>query len=148
MGLSRVPKGAWKCHWHSCYTCLRSASNSGGVQFRCVDCPLAYCFDCFPKDIELKTIEPPREFVARYEKSGFQISPNSLFFRCNECTVEMEEKAALLEKRKKRQQKYDTVRAQVSRDYQSRIVLLNRRLMEYKKYQVTAFSALLPLNSS
>jgi SWI/SNF-related matrix-associated actin-dependent regulator of chromatin subfamily A member 5 len=138
VGLKKVPKGMWQCNWHSCYTCLRSSANSGGVQFRCVDCPLAYCFDCFPKHIELKTLDPlPSYFTDKYRKSGFDITPNSLYFRCNECTADMVEKREKEEQERQRKMKWATLKSQIQRKLQSATSDIYRRMAHNRSIQVT-----------
>ena len=37
------------CPQHKCRICRRSASNAGGLLFKCVDCPVALCYDCVEK---------------------------------------------------------------------------------------------------
>ena len=145
MGLTKVPKGSWICHWHSCYTCLRNATKSGGVQFRCVDCPLAYCFDCFPKHIELKTIDPPPSFVENHKRRGFEISRNSLFFRCNECTLDLKDKLAKIEsERKWRELKSQVVKKRILETHRlQRLIAENKVLQETQWREIEKIKVLL-----
>ena len=85
VGLSKVPTGTWSCPWHACTDCGRKSSMTGGMQFRCLTCPEAYCFDCFPKDQEMKGIEPPRGFVRSYELYGFDMPKKVVWRLCHRC---------------------------------------------------------------
>jgi len=85
---SRVPSGSWACPWHSCIECDRNTSNSGGMQFRCLTCPITYCFDCFPTDLEMKRTVPSPAYVRSYEKHGFEISKNTIFYKCKYCLTQ------------------------------------------------------------
>jgi hypothetical protein len=98
VGLSKVPKGIWICPWHNCCKCLRTRSLSGHVLFQCMSCPECYCFDCFPKDIEISSREPPKKLKHHFEKLGFSIPANSIFYTCKECVLEMKKKKEELEK--------------------------------------------------
>ena len=41
---------SWSCPQHRCWSCDRTAGAAGGLLFRCVGCPAAYCEDCVPQD--------------------------------------------------------------------------------------------------
>ncbi len=43
------------CLQHNCCGCRRSTSAAGGLLFRCVDCPRAFCEDCLEED-EIESI--------------------------------------------------------------------------------------------
>ena len=38
--------GGWSCPQHACGACGRSASDAGGLLFRCVGCRWSRCWDC------------------------------------------------------------------------------------------------------
>ena len=46
LGCARLvtrPRMGWQCPQHHCKSCNRTASEAGGLMFRCVDCPTAFC---------------------------------------------------------------------------------------------------------
>lgn len=94
VSLTKVPKSTWSCPWHTCWDCDRSSSNSGGMQFRCLECPYARCFDCWPGDEDMKKIEPSAAFVHNLERRGFNHSRNIIYFRCKVCVEANAEKQA------------------------------------------------------
>lgn len=53
IGLSHPPQGAYSCPQHQCARCDRKAYQAGGLLFRCVVCPCAYCEDCLPDNNRL-----------------------------------------------------------------------------------------------
>jgi len=104
VGLDTVPKGVWRCPWHSCWECDRRASACGGMIFHCTMCPRAYCFDCAPD----KYLNPEEQLNpgaqkkvrAALEQHGCP-TKNYLFFTCHQCEEELrrEAKAAGIEVR-------------------------------------------------
>jgi hypothetical protein len=86
IGMSEVPKGRWSCHWHFCSSCGRGGRTGGGVLFRCLDCPLSYCFDCWPQGLEPSRLpSPPPEFMEYFHRMGFEVPGSSAFYRCGHC---------------------------------------------------------------
>eukprot|EP01090_Pellita_catalonica_P015190 TRINITY_DN4049_c0_g1_i1.p1 TRINITY_DN4049_c0_g1~~TRINITY_DN4049_c0_g1_i1.p1 ORF type:complete len:696 (-),score=185.24 TRINITY_DN4049_c0_g1_i1:45-2132(-) len=45
LGLPATVSRNWSCSQHRCCECLRPASLAGGILFRCVSCPEAFCED-------------------------------------------------------------------------------------------------------
>ena len=76
------------CPWHSCIECDRTSANSGGKQFRCLTCPISYCFDCYPTTMEMVEITPPNTFKRNFKLHGFEMSENTIYYRCEECLEE------------------------------------------------------------
>lgn len=50
VGRDEMPSGYWSCPQHQCRECGRKASDAGGLLFRCVVCPCAYCEDHVPSE--------------------------------------------------------------------------------------------------
>mmetsp|Transcript_6234 Transcript_6234/g.11764 ORF Transcript_6234/g.11764 Transcript_6234/m.11764 type:complete len:696 (+) Transcript_6234:1-2088(+) len=50
IGREDIPKGYFSCPQHICSECGRKASDAGGLLFRCVVCPCAYCEDHVPSE--------------------------------------------------------------------------------------------------
>ena len=42
----------WLCPQHHCCQCNKSAAQAGGLMFRCVSCPAAFCPECLPLEFE------------------------------------------------------------------------------------------------
>ena len=55
------------------------------MQFHCLDCPVSYCFDCWPTDKQMVNYKPPISFVNNFIRRGYDLSKNILFYRCAEC---------------------------------------------------------------
>ena len=85
LGLEVTPQGHFTCPWHACIECDRKSSEVGGVLFRCMDCPTAFCFDCWPSDREMIHYKTPDSIKFNFESRGYDLSKNILFFRCGEC---------------------------------------------------------------
>jgi len=85
LGRDAVPKSRFTCPWHSCIECDRSSSNSGGMLFRCMSCPVSYCFDCWPKNKEMVHYPCPPSMKKNFETRGYELSKNILFYRCVDC---------------------------------------------------------------
>ncbi|KAK3274685.1 hypothetical protein CYMTET_17141 [Cymbomonas tetramitiformis] len=83
-GLTRVPKGQWRCPWHECWGCQRNKSSVGGMLFQCVTCPVAYCFDCCPEEY-LKRNEPFTQYKQVLNSRGYSTA-TSMLFKCRDCT--------------------------------------------------------------
>jgi len=56
--------------------------------FRCLTCPISYCFDCWPAEIEIVQITPSNKFIKYFENRGFPFSKNLIWVQCSECRVE------------------------------------------------------------
>ena len=84
LGLTEVPKGIWRCPWHSCVECGRASSAAGGRLFHCMTCPLTFCFDCCPPEY----VQPPDQ-KANTLKSHLNhwgtATTSYLFFQCTDC---------------------------------------------------------------
>jgi hypothetical protein len=87
-GLADTDKSAWArsgCPQHRCTVCKRSASNAGGLIFRCVDCLTALCYDC----VEKYEMLPDVEFLDRHgkweEQFGFTPPSTYEYMRCCDC---------------------------------------------------------------
>ena len=79
------------CPQHKCRVCRRSASNAGGLLFRCVDCPVALCYDCIEKyemGDQFKFIE--REHVAWERDLHFTAASTYEYMRCPNCIIKVE----------------------------------------------------------
>jgi hypothetical protein len=74
------------CPQHKCKICRRSASNAGGLLFRCVDCPIALCYDCIEKySIMDKFKYLEREQVKWERELGFIAASTYEYMHCPEC---------------------------------------------------------------
>ena len=97
--LTENPSGRWTCWWHSCWTCGRRAHKADSVLFRCLACPVAYCFDCLPPDLEarMEACEPPQNILNNLQRRGMG-TKSTVFFFCCDCEEfrqeEVEEAAA------------------------------------------------------
>ena len=56
--------------------------------FRCLTCPISYCFDCWPAEIEVVQIAPSNKFIKYFDKRGFPFSKNLIWVQCIECREE------------------------------------------------------------
>jgi len=88
-GENKRPKTrSWYCPWHSCVTCKRKSSETGGVLFHCVSCPLTYCFDCSPDEHTeggQSTSSVSLSLTASLERRGVASLKSYLFFTCGDC---------------------------------------------------------------
>jgi hypothetical protein len=91
VGLKVLPKGFWRCPWHSCSECDKSSSQSEGVLFHCMTCPLTFCFECAP---DCYTTANPEwsscalQKIAVLQNRGMACPKSYRFFQCNECVVD------------------------------------------------------------
>lgn len=76
-----IPSFNWNCPQHECAECGRKAASAGGLLFRCVSCPQAFCEDHLPVTSKLlKGWEPyqalgqvqPKQACFCYCSSGCQ----------------------------------------------------------------------------
>ena len=94
-GLADADKSSWArsgCPQHRCSVCRRSASNAGGLIFRCVDCLTALCYDC----VEKYEMLPDVEFLDKHgqweQKFGFTPPSTYEYMRCCDCCKKVKEK--------------------------------------------------------
>ena len=89
VSLVSVPKGVWNCPWHSCYSCGRTGRSSGidGIMFKCLSCPLAFCFQCWPIQYEESRVQPLKSFDSYFNDMGFTVPSNCAYFRCEKCQI-------------------------------------------------------------
>ena len=88
VGLSALPKGLWRCPWHSCSECDKSSSRAEGVLFHCMTCPLTYCFECAPDEYTIANHQwtaCAAQLVASLQGRGMDCSRSYRFFQCKEC---------------------------------------------------------------
>mmetsp|Transcript_12809 Transcript_12809/g.21980 ORF Transcript_12809/g.21980 Transcript_12809/m.21980 type:complete len:1939 (+) Transcript_12809:3717-9533(+) len=71
----------WGCPHHSCKVCARKAHASGGMLFRCTECPSAFCEDHLPRE-NLYLNENGREL--RFEELGQRKPAQAYFVQCSE----------------------------------------------------------------
>eukprot|EP00612_Vaucheria_litorea_P001690 CAMPEP_0171456008 /NCGR_PEP_ID=MMETSP0945-20130129/2674_1 /TAXON_ID=109269 /ORGANISM="Vaucheria litorea, Strain CCMP2940" /LENGTH=312 /DNA_ID=CAMNT_0011981361 /DNA_START=124 /DNA_END=1063 /DNA_ORIENTATION=- len=67
------------CFQHRCKGCDRTTSAAGGLLFRCVSCPSAFCEDCLQED-SVESIGRWREV----EKLGY-VSKQAYWIKCERC---------------------------------------------------------------
>jgi SWI/SNF-related matrix-associated actin-dependent regulator of chromatin subfamily A member 5 len=97
LGCARLvtrPRMGWQCPQHHCKSCNRTASEAGGLMFRCVQCPTAFCAEC--------NGETPFDAVEGnipWEQLGFYLPKSFEYVMCGECcsTNEAKAKAAAIE---------------------------------------------------
>jgi uncharacterized DUF497 family protein len=100
LGCARLvtrPRMGWQCPQHHCRSCNRTASEAGGLMFRCVDCPTAFCAEC-NGEAPFDAVEANPE----WEEMGFYLPKSFEYVRCTDCCKvklekEAEEKAAAAE---------------------------------------------------
>ena len=74
------------CPQHKCKICRRSASNAGGLLFRCVDCPIALCYDCIEKYSLSDHFQYLERENVRWERDlGFTAASTYEYMRCPQC---------------------------------------------------------------
>jgi hypothetical protein len=96
VGLDEMPKGVWRCPWHSCSECDKSSSKAEGVLFHCMTCPLTYCFECAPDRYTATTARwsALAERKSEYLQSRGMDCPKSYrFFLCSECVDDNRQRA-------------------------------------------------------
>ena len=79
------PRMGWQCPQHHCKSCNRTASEAGGLLFRCVDCPTAFCAEC-----NGETLFDAVEGNPEWEALGFYLPKSFEYVRCNDCVIEKE----------------------------------------------------------
>ena len=88
LGCARLvtrPRMGWQCPQHHCKSCNRTASEAGGLMFRCVQCPTAFCAEC--------NGETPFDAVesnAEWEALGFYLPKSFEYVRCGDCCAKNE----------------------------------------------------------
>ncbi len=90
LGCARLvtrPRMGWQCPQHHCKSCNRTASEAGGLMFRCVDCPTAFCAEC-NGETPFDAVEGNLE----WENLGFYLPKSFEYVRCGDCLVEKEKK--------------------------------------------------------
>jgi SWI/SNF-related matrix-associated actin-dependent regulator of chromatin subfamily A member 5 len=91
LGCARLvtrPRMGWQCPQHHCKSCNRTASEAGGLMFRCVSCPTAFCAEC--------NGETPFDAVeanAEWESLGFYLPKSFEYVKCGDCCAKSEEEA-------------------------------------------------------
>ena len=80
------PKMGWQCPQHHCKSCNRTASEAGGLMFRCVDCPTAFCAEC-NGETPFDAVESNPE----WEALGFFLPKSFEYVRCGDCMVAKQE---------------------------------------------------------
>ena len=88
LGCARLvtrPRMGWQCPQHHCKSCNRTASEAGGLLFRCVDCPTAFCAEC-NGETPFDAVEGNPE----WEALGFYLPKSFEYVRCNDCVIEKE----------------------------------------------------------
>lgn len=98
--LDNIPEGAWRCPWHSCYSCGNEAETALDPGYYCVHCPTSYCSVCAANSsghdsVSLRifaTLFPPDvNTFSSLRRSGFTLqNPSSLLFVCPKCTSNTE----------------------------------------------------------
>ena len=53
--------------------------------FRCVSCPMSYCFDCWPVEQEMTRLVPPKRLVREFDRHGYDVPKSAIFFNCKDC---------------------------------------------------------------
>jgi|GEM_PF-2134840 len=73
----------WGCPHHHCKVCGRKAHASGGMLFRCTECPTAYCEDHLPsmESDQVNLNDNGRE--ERFEVLGQRKPPQAYFMQCS-----------------------------------------------------------------
>jgi SWI/SNF-related matrix-associated actin-dependent regulator of chromatin subfamily A member 5 len=85
------------CPQHKCKICRRSASNAGGLLFRCVDCPIALCYDCIEKYSMMDRFKFIERENVRWERDlGFTAASTYEYMHCPECEEKTNMKAVKL----------------------------------------------------
>jgi len=97
LGCARLvirPRMGWQCPQHHCRSCNRTASEAGGLMFRCVDCPIAFCAEC-NGEAPFDAVESNPE----WEDMGFYLPKSFEYVRCTDCyKVRLEREAEEKEK--------------------------------------------------
>lgn len=59
----------WTCPHSGCCLCDRRAADAGGLLFRCVKCPRAFCDDCVPRGFVACPSDPALEKIPTFKHS-------------------------------------------------------------------------------
>ncbi|KAI9032110.1 SNF2 family N-terminal domain-containing protein [Hyaloraphidium curvatum] len=74
----------WTCPQHRCCECSRVTTDAGGLLFRCVGCPHAWCEDCLPDE---EKIEPIGDVNPYLEARGFGYVKQAYYIKCDGASV-------------------------------------------------------------
>eukprot|EP00808_Paulinella_micropora_P030077 g69080.t1 len=77
IGFDSIPKGYFSCPHHSCAVCERKANEAGGLLFRCVVCPCAFCEDHQPVEAE------DHDTCDRLEALGYKQPGSAFYIACS-----------------------------------------------------------------
>ncbi|TCD65790.1 hypothetical protein EIP91_002183 [Steccherinum ochraceum] len=80
------------CSQHSCTSCERNTTDSGGMLFRCQTCPQAFCEDCLPFD----DIVPLDSTIPEYRLASYPAQANAYYIRCVDCLELFDEQPEIL----------------------------------------------------
>lgn len=84
VGLARAPAGYFSCPQHKCAKCERNSQEAGGMLFRCVVCPCAYCEDDVPTEYEGRQ---DQDRCFELEQTGYAQPSSAFFITCSKaCT--------------------------------------------------------------
>jgi hypothetical protein len=86
---------------------------------RCLECPIAYCMDCFPTTEEMTQVPATPQFISYFDNSGYVLSKDAVFFRCHECKVEKEAFVAREAERRAEELRFQEERLRRARDQQN-----------------------------
>ena len=80
------PNTRASCPQHKCRICRRSASNAGGLLFKCVDCPTALCYDCVEKYELVDHFKFLERDKVRWETDlGYTAASTYEYMQCPDC---------------------------------------------------------------
>ncbi|KAF9468349.1 P-loop containing nucleoside triphosphate hydrolase protein [Collybia nuda] len=75
------------CSQHSCTSCQRTTSESGGMLFRCRTCPEAFCEDCLPPG----DIDAVGDVLPEFDHLDYGQKSNAYYIKCQECREDFAE---------------------------------------------------------
>jgi hypothetical protein len=52
------------------------------MMFRCVSCPMSYCFDCWPADLDMVKLALPAQLDRDFRRHGYDVPKNAIWFNC------------------------------------------------------------------
>jgi len=81
MGCPPSTNTTFTCSQHRCVGCQRSATDAGGMLYRCQTCPDAYCEDCLPQEDFYSMGDSLPEFLLL----GYGPVAQAHYIRCVEC---------------------------------------------------------------
>ena len=100
------------CPQHKCRVCRRSASNAGGLLFRCIDCAMALCYDCVEKYQMVEHFEYiARENVPWERDLGYTAASTYEYMRCPNCVHGVKEATKAREAAEKAKKLADELKA-------------------------------------